>query len=145
MFIPGHGIEATPEATEDIMLNSHEYFSFCDTFKYLGTTFTSDLDDSADIKKRIQKASGAFYKMSKVLKDPNLSHKMRIRTYEATVLNILLFGCESWALKKEDRRKLEVCHHKFLRSMLGIAMAATGQRPTHQELNSQTTNWKLLT
>ena len=47
---------------------------------------------------------------------------MRIRTYEATVLILLLFGSESWALKKEDRQKLEACHHKFLRSMLGISM-----------------------
>ena len=47
---------------------------------------------------------------------------LRVRAYEATVLNILLFGCESWALKEADRRSLEACHHTFLRSILRISM-----------------------
>jgi hypothetical protein len=31
-------------------------------------------------------------------------------------------GRESWALKEEDRRKLEVCHHRCLRRMLNITI-----------------------
>jgi len=38
------------------------------------------------------------------------------------LLNILLWGCESWALTEELRRKLEVCHHRFLRKMIGITI-----------------------
>eukprot|EP00980_Cylindrotheca_fusiformis_P001528 scaffold346_cov116-Cylindrotheca_fusiformis.AAC.42 len=75
-------------------------FGFCGSFKYLGTSFDNTLDDSIDVKKRIQKANGAFAAMAKVLKDRKISTKLRLRTYEATVLSILLFGCESWALKQ---------------------------------------------
>ena len=122
MFVPGYGQTAKPEDTAEIMLNSHEYFGFCDTFKYLGTTFDKNLNDSTDIQKRIQKATGAYAFMAKLLKNDRISKQLRIRAYEATVLNILLFGCESWALKVEDKRKLEARHHRFLRSMLNLTM-----------------------
>lgn len=122
LFIPTANHKPEPDETNDIMLNDHEYFGFCHQFKYLGTTFDDKLEDSTDIKKRIQKATGAFAVMAKLLKDPELDHKLRVRAYEATVLNILLFGCESWALKVSDRRKLETCHHRSLRSMLGISI-----------------------
>ena len=122
MFIAPQGYETKEEDIADIMLNSHEYFGFCTKFKYLGTTFDNTLEDTTDVKQRMQQATRPFGAMSKLLKDPKLSHRLRIRAYEATVLNILLFGCESWALKVEDRRKLEACHHRFLRSMLNISM-----------------------
>ena len=121
MFIPGARCTAEPEDTADIMLNENEYFGFCETFKYLGTTIDNKLDDSVDVKKRIHKAAGAFACMKRVLKDEKIPVKLRLRAYEATVLNILIFGCESWALKEEDRRKLEACHHMFLRSILKVS------------------------
>ena len=37
-------------------------------------------------------------------------------------MNILLCGCESWALTEELKRKLEVCHSRFLRKMVGITI-----------------------
>ena len=60
--------------------------------------------------------------MSKILKDQTIPKQLRMRIYNATVLNILLYGCESWALKTEDYRRIEACHHRFLRSILNITM-----------------------
>ena len=60
--------------------------------------------------------------MLTVLCNEDLPAKLRIRLYDATVINILLWGCESWALTEELRRKLEVCHHRFLRKMIGITI-----------------------
>lgn len=122
MFIPAKGYIPSAGDTADVMLNEHEFFGFCETFKYLGTTFDNKLDGSTDIQVRIRQATAAFASMKKLLQDQKLSNKMRVRSYEATVLNILLFGCESWALKAEDRRRLEVFHHRCLRSMLRISI-----------------------
>ena len=122
MFIPASGYTPTPEDTADIMLNEHQYFGFTTLFKYLGTWFDDQLDDSTDIMKRIKKATGAFACMKKVLKDQSIDNNLRVRLYDATVMNIMLYGCESWALKAEDRRKLEVAHHRFVRSMQNITI-----------------------
>ena len=58
--------------------------------------------------------------MKQVLHDKVIPAKFRVRLYDATVINILLWGCGSWALTEELKRKLEVCHHRFLRKMVGI-------------------------
>jgi hypothetical protein len=47
---------------------------------------------------------------------------IRRRLYQALVVNIALWGCESWALKEADRAKLEVLHHGCLRRMCGLTM-----------------------
>ena len=120
MFFPGARKKATEEDTADIMVGGTNYFSYCDKFKYLGTIFTPNLKNDEDIKKRISQATGAFAAMEKTLCNQQLQVCYRIRIYEATVLNILLWGCESWALTVELRRNLEVCHHRFLRRMAKI-------------------------
>ena len=86
----------------------------------LGTTFTPSLKDDVDINKRITQATKAFATMEKTLRNKKLNPCYKIRIYEATVLNILLWGCESWALTTELRRQLEVCHNRFLRRMANI-------------------------
>ena len=58
--------------------------------------------------------------IEKTLCNKKLNPCYKIRIYEATVLNILLWGCESWALTTELRRQLEVCHSRFLRRMANI-------------------------
>ena len=108
--------------TADILINEFEFFSYCDKFKYLGTIFTPSLKDDMDIQRRINQANGAFATMKRVLCNKNIDTKLRIRLYDATVINILLWGCESWALTEELRRKLEVCHHRFLRKMVGVTI-----------------------
>jgi hypothetical protein len=42
--------------------------------------------------------------------------------YQAIVDNIGLWGSESWALKEEDRSKLETFHHNCLRRMCNWTM-----------------------
>ena len=122
MYFPPPGKSQQHGDTSDIKISDSEYFSFCQKFKYLGSYFEPSLDDTADITNRIQKASAAFAAMKRVLRNDQISCPLRLKAYETTVLNILLFGCESWALTREDIRKLETTHHRFLRSMLHITI-----------------------
>ena len=97
--------------------------SFCTKFKYLGTFFVPTLSDTADINLRISQARGLFSSMDKqVLSNKKISIDIRRRLYQATVVNAALWGSESWALKEENRRKLETFHHGCLRRMCGWTM-----------------------
>ena len=40
--------------------------------------------------------------------------------YQAIPINLLLWGCESWALTKVLISKLEVFHNRYIRSILQI-------------------------
>ena len=47
------------------MIDETCFFAYCDKFKYLGTTFSPELNDSKDVESRIDQASKAFHAMSK--------------------------------------------------------------------------------
>ncbi|BHF62381.1 hypothetical protein SprV_0200536300 [Sparganum proliferum] len=50
----------------------------------------------------------------------DLSIATKIRVYRASVRSVLLYGCECWALRVEDERKLEVFDHNCLRIILRV-------------------------
>jgi hypothetical protein len=59
---------------------------------------------------------------------------LRLRTCQAIIANLGLWGCESWALKENDRRKVEVFHHRCLRRMLNLTIhQAKEKRTANQE------------
>jgi len=120
MHFPAPNQQSTDYNAADIMLDDHHYFSFANEFKYLGAIFAPNLVDSKDVSKRIDKAMGALMSMQKLFKDKAVTIKLRKRIYEATAVNLMPWGCESWALLEKDRKRLEVCHHRCLRKMLGI-------------------------
>jgi len=83
----------------------------CEKVKSLGSIFTTNLKDNADVEKRTKSATKALHAMkngSLTDQDVLAVAETAIRVYDATVINILPWECESWALKKELQRKLEV-------------------------------------
>jgi hypothetical protein len=123
MHIPRPNQQSTVEDTKDIMIDEDGFFGYCTRLKYLGTAFTPELNNSNDVQLRIDQASKAFYAMNKnIFKQKDISSKLRLRTYNAIVVNLLLWRCESWALKAEDRRCIEVFHTRCLRRMLNITI-----------------------
>jgi hypothetical protein len=71
----------------------------------------------------ISQARKLFGSMNKqLLGNKKIPVDIRRRLYQALVVNIALWGSESWALKEADRAKLEVFHHDCLRRMCGLTM-----------------------
>jgi hypothetical protein len=64
MHIPAPGQKSTENNTTDIDINENHFFSFCKNFKYLGTNFLPKLNDSNDIKKRIDQVQRAYYALN---------------------------------------------------------------------------------
>ena len=119
----------------NIIIGEQEFYSYTKKFKYLGSIFTSLQKDDENIKRRISQACNAFAQAKKVLCNHKLQAMTRTRLYKATVVNLLLWGSESCALTKEQKRKVEVCHHPSLRKMAGITIFdVTEQRITNKKV-----------
>jgi hypothetical protein len=81
--------------------------TFWSKFKYLGSYFMPELGDTADINERISQARKLFGSMMKqLLANKQIPIDIHRRLYQATVVNIALWGCESWALKEADGSNL---------------------------------------
>jgi hypothetical protein len=83
-----------------------------------------ELNDTADItEERISQARKLFNSMNqKVLGNKRTLIDTRRRIYQAIVVNIGLWGSESWALKEEEKSKLETFHHNCPRRMCNWMM-----------------------
>jgi hypothetical protein len=109
--------------TYDVGTDGQRYVNFCSSFKYLGTYITPDLDDTFDIEARITAATKAWGAMKSVLMNKFINRDIRTNLYMAIVVNVLLWGCDSWALKETDMKKLKSFHTKKARSLCGINMS----------------------
>ncbi|BHF78909.1 hypothetical protein SprV_0602202600 [Sparganum proliferum] len=92
-----------------------------DSFKYLGARLLPNGRSKDDIVSRIDAARRVFSSLWKCLWiRRDLSIATMIRVYRASVRSVLLYGCECWALRVEDERKLEVFDNHCLRTILRV-------------------------
>jgi hypothetical protein len=86
------------------MEDDDRFLSFCVKFKYLGSYFVPELNDTADITERNRQARKLFGSMKKqLLSNKKIPIDIRRRLYQAKVVNVALWGSESWALKEANR------------------------------------------
>jgi hypothetical protein len=60
-----------------------------------------------DINVRIQKARGSSSKLRKVWLSKSIRKDFKIRIFNACVKSVLLYGCETWLVTGEIRRKIQ--------------------------------------
>src|SRR5215467_11232716 len=75
-------------------------------FKYLGTWLTEDSRSSVDVKCRIALANVAFNSRKKLFTS-RLPMPLKKRIIKNAVWPVLLYGCETWSLTKEEIQRLE--------------------------------------
>ena len=120
---PAKGKISRPEDNYDLVLSDGSLISSCTKFTYLGSIFTQDLTDDCDIQNRLNKANSAFGSMrALIFSNPYVPVPLKCSLYKSIVVNLLLWGCECWALRKEFENKLAVFHTKCCRAILGISM-----------------------
>ena len=77
-------------------------------FTYLGSIISKHDGCSEDVKSRIAKARGIFSQLKKVWKNRKISLQTEISILEATVMNLVKYGSEAWALRRADKDLLDV-------------------------------------
>ena len=79
------------------------------------------LSDDADISHQIQQASKAFGSLNTGIFciQKHLSPQIHQGLFMAIVTNLLLWGCETWALTKQQHQCLQSCFNKWIRAMTG--------------------------
>ena len=119
MYNPAQGAYEDGD-TSDVIVDGG-FYTFTKTFKYLGSIITYDLTSDADIAYRIRNATGAFAKVKKTLTSRKIKLEERSAIYVVIVVSILLFGSESWSLRKDLLHKLEVFHNNCVRQMCHVS------------------------
>uniref|UniRef100_A0A8D8Y198 Craniofacial development protein 2 n=1 Tax=Cacopsylla melanoneura TaxID=428564 RepID=A0A8D8Y198_9HEMI len=78
-----------------------------DSFCYLGSEITKENRSLKDVKKRIALAKCAFRKKQNLITNKKLNLETRKKFVKTYVWSVLNYGCETWALDKIEKKKLE--------------------------------------
>ena len=75
-------------------------------FVFLGSKITSDGDCSHEIKRCLLLGRKIYDKHS-ILKSRDITLPTKVRVVEAMVFLVVRYGCESWTIKKAERRRID--------------------------------------
>ena len=71
-------------------------------FIFLGSKTTADGDCCHEIKRHLLLGRKAMTNLDKVLKSRDINLPTKVRIVKAIVLLVVMYGCESWTIKKAD-------------------------------------------
>ena len=72
----------------------------------MGSKITADGDCSHEIKRGLLLGRKAMSNLESILKSRDITLSTKVCLVKATVFPIVMYGCESWALKKADAEEL---------------------------------------
>ena len=75
-------------------------------FIFLGSKITTDGDCSHEIKRRLLLGSKVMTNLDSILKSRDITLPTKVHLVKAMVFPVVMYGCESWTIKKADADKL---------------------------------------
>ena len=76
-------------------------------FIFLGFKITVDNDYSHEIKKRLLLGRKAMINLETVLKSREITLPTNVYTVKAMVFPAVMYGCESWTIKKAEHQRTD--------------------------------------
>ena len=70
---------------------------------YLGSKITADGDISHEIKRHLLLGRKVMTNLDNVLKSRDIILPTEVHTVKAMLFPIVMYGCESWTIKKAER------------------------------------------
>ena len=91
-------------------------------FIFLGSKITADGDCSHEIKIRLLLGRKVMINLDSIFKSRDITLPTKVRLVKAMVFPVVMYGCESWTVKKADHRRIDAfqlwCFWKTLASPL---------------------------
>ena len=88
-------------------------------FIFLGSKITADGDYSHEIKRRLLLGRNAMTNLDSILKRRDVILGTKVHLAKAMVYPVVMYGCESWTIKKTEHRRIDAfelwCWRRLLR------------------------------
>ena len=88
-------------------------------FIFLGSKITADGDCTHEIKRRLLFGGKVMTNLDSILKTRDITLPTKVHLVKAMVFPIVMYGCESWTIKKAECRRIDafelVCYRRLLR------------------------------
>ena len=89
-------------------------------FIFWGSKVTADGDCSNEIKRYLLLGRKAMTNLDSILKSRDITLLTKVCLVKAMVFPVVMYGCESWTIKKAEHQKIEAfelwCWRRLLRA-----------------------------
>ena len=76
-------------------------------FIFLGSKITADSDCSHEIERRLLLGRKVMTNLDSMLKSRDVTLPSKVHLVKAMVFPVVMYGCESWTVKKAERRRID--------------------------------------
>ena len=101
-------------------------------FIFLGSKITADGDCSHEIKRRLLFGRKVMINLDSILKNRDITLPTKVCLVEAMVFPVVMYGCESWTIKKAERPRMDAFELWCWRRLLRVPW--TARRSNHSIL-----------
>ena len=87
-------------------------------FTFLGSKITADGNFSHEIKRRLLLGRKVMINLDSIFQSRDITLSTKVRLVKAMVFPVVMYGCESWTVKKAERRRIAFelwCWRRLLR------------------------------
>ena len=98
-------------------------------FIFLNSKITADGDCSHDIKRRSLLGRKVMTNLDSIFKSRDITLSTKVCLVKAMVFPVVIYGCESWSVKKAERRRIDTFELWCWRRLLRVPWTA---RRSHQ-------------
>ena len=113
-------------------------------FLFLGSKITMDGDRSQEIKRHLLLGGKAVVNPDRGLKSRDITLLTKVHPVKAMVFLVVMYGCESWTIRKVEHQRIDAFELWFWKRLLRISW--TARRPNQsilKEINPERGNhWK---
>uniref|UniRef100_A0AC11DRI4 Uncharacterized protein n=1 Tax=Ovis aries TaxID=9940 RepID=A0AC11DRI4_SHEEP len=103
-------------------------------FIFLGSKITADGDCSHEIKKSLFLGRKVMTNLDSIFKSRDITLPTKVHLVKAMVFPVVMYGCESWTVKKAERRKIDAFELWYWRRLLRVPWTA---RRSNQSMDSK--------
>ena len=88
-------------------------------FIFWGSKITVDGDFSHEMKRRLLLGRKVMTNLDSIFQSRDITLPTKVRLVKATVFPVVMYGCETWTVKKAERRRIDAfelgCWRRLLR------------------------------
>ena len=93
-------------------------------FIFLASKITADGDCSHEIKRRLLLGRKAMTNLDSILTSRDITFSTKVRLVKATVFPVVMYGCESWTIKKAECQRIDAFELRCWRRLLRVPWTA---------------------
>ena len=95
-----------------------------------GSKITADGGCSHEIKRRLLLGRKVITNVDSILKSRDITLSTKVRLVKAMVFPVVMYGCESWSIKRAERRRIDAFELWCWRRLLRVPWTARRSNPS---------------